>query len=130
MPYFFAVIIALMPLPAHAFRIAEDTGWSCQGFVGCGSNMSVVTYLVGRLLMAVAAFMFFLTLAAFLYGALRMIVSQGEEGKEAGKKALMYAAFGLVCALLVSMIFRFLCGYVYTLGGSGVGVCGSWWVSG
>lgn len=86
---------------------------------------------MNRLLFIVSTFLFALTVLVFFYGAIRMAVSQGEEGKDTGKKAMIYAALGFVCALLLSGMFRFVCDTLYGLGagslGAGAGICSTWW---
>ena len=121
----------LLPWTVYAYDLAADTGWNCAGFVGCGSGGNIFTYLMQRLTLIVSTFLFTLTVLVFLYGAIRMAISQGEDGKETGRKAMMYAAFGFLCTLLLSGVFRFICDYLYGLGagalGQNVGMCATWW---
>ncbi len=106
-----------MPSVAHAagYRIVS-TGWSCVGFLYCGSSDNAVTLLTGTIVNGVAAFIVALAIIVFFYGAIRMVVSQGQEGKEAGKKALIWASLGLVAALLTTAIIEFVTGYIYIIG--------------
>lgn len=106
----------VLPLPVHAYRLT-DSGWQCTGFLKCGSSTDVVTDLTGNLISGVTAFISVLAVVVFIYGALRMVMSRGEEGKEAGKKALIYASLGLVFALLTGAIISFIHDYLYLLGG-------------
>ena len=122
--YFVAIIGFITPGIAHAYRLT-DSGWSCSGYVGCGVP-DAVAYVMSRLILIIGTFMFTLTVVVFLYGALRLTISRGEEGKEAGKKAMMYAAFGFAAALLTSGIFAFICGYLYMLGGTTGSMCSMW----
>ena len=111
----------LLPMIAHAsYDISAQTGWDCSGFLFCGSATSVVSAMTTNLVNVVYFFIGPMAVVAFFYGAIRMIVSQGQEGKEAGKKALIYASFGIAAAILVRAIIKFICGYIYILSGSGV----------
>lgn len=113
----FAMLITglLIPVVAHAYSITS-TGWNCDGFLECGSGTDVVVDVTTNIVNTVAKFIGALAVVVFFYGAIRMIVSQGQEGKEAGKKALEYAAFGMVAALLVSAIVEYIRDYLYYLG--------------
>ncbi len=103
------------PALTHAVSIT-DYGWSCAGFLYCGSGVSAVTALSVNIIRGVVAFIVALAVVVFLYGAVRMVTSRGDEGKEAGKKALMYASLGLVAALLVGAVISFVTDYIYLLG--------------
>lgn len=121
-----AIFGFFLPGIAHAYRLT-DSGWDCTGFVGCGTVTDGVAYVMGRLILIIGTFIFALTVVVFLYGAFRMTTSRGEEGKEAGKKAMIYASLGFVAAFLTAGIFRFVCDYMYLLGGtSGTVVCSIW----
>ena len=137
---FSSIILGVfLPLIASAqgFHLT-DTGWSCTGFVGCGYSGNAVTFLTAKVIALVfpssggPGFLFWLVIVVFLYGALRMTLSRGEEGKETGKKAMMYAVAGFVLAIMVGMIMRFFCDYMYALGQGalptfGGGICAVWW---
>lgn len=115
---FFTLLVGLLlPLRVHAVRLT-DFGWSCEGFLHCGSGTDAVTGLSGTMVAVVATFIIPLAVVIFIYGALRMVISRGEEGKEAGKKALIWASVGLVFALLTAAIITFVTDYLYLLGGS------------
>ncbi len=106
----------LLPTSALAVSITDSAyGWSCAGFLYCGGPNAVVA-LTANLILGVSLFIGPLAVVVFLYGAIRMIVSRGDEGKEAGKKALIWASAGLVAALLVGAIVRFIHDYIYVLG--------------
>ncbi len=111
------VIGMVLPSVAYAqgYRITS-TGWSCIGFLYCGSADNAVTVITGTIVNGVSAFIVALAIVVFFYGAIRMIISQGQEGKEAGKKALIWASVGLAAALLTSAILEFVTGYIYFLG--------------
>jgi hypothetical protein len=109
----------LLPSAVHAFSLS-NTGWDCTGFLYCNPGApppaDVVTIMTVTIVNGVAAFIGALAVVVFLYGAIRMVTSQGQEGKEAGKKALIYASLGLAAALLVSAIVAFVRDYIYYLG--------------
>lgn len=111
----FVSIGLLFPFPAHAIRITAY--WNCAGFWKCGQSQNAVADLTLNLINGVGNFIIALAIVACFYGAIRMIVSQGQEGKEAGKKAVMWALLGLVAALLTSAIISFIWDYLYVLGG-------------
>ena len=120
----------LTPTMLFAAGIHITNYWNCTGFLRCGSSVSAVTFLIHSLINGVEFFIIPLATVAFLYGAVRMLLSRGEEGKEVGKKALIYASLGLVAAILVQGIIEFICGYIYLIGGASapgtpVGTCPS-----
>lgn len=109
----------LLPAHAKAFSLS-DTGWDCTGFIYCNPGApppsDVVTIMTMTIVNGVGAFIITLAIVMFMYGAIRMVTSQGQDGKEAGKKALIYASLGLVFALLVMAIMQFVRDYIYYLG--------------
>ena len=113
-----ALIGILLPTVVHAYSITQ-TGWNCQGFLYCGTGGDLVTLLATSIVNNVWKFIGAVAVVAFFYGAIMMITSQGQEGQEAGKKALIYASLGLVCALLVRATIQFVCGYIYSLAPGG-----------
>lgn len=125
-----------LPVAAQAagYHLTQS-GWNCTGFVGCtgGTPPNLATFLTARIVALVfptsggPGFIFYLTVVVFFYGSLRLVFSRGEEGKEAGKKAMQFAGFGFAAALLISGIMRFVCDYIYTLGATGGNVCSMWW---
>ena len=119
MKRFFALSIGLL-LPVSALAAGVSIGgggygWNCKGYLYCGST-DAVNILTNRLIAGVGAFIFSLAVVVFFYGALRMVTSQGDEGKEAGKKALIYASLGLAAALLTGGMIAFVRDYIYYLG--------------
>lgn len=112
-------LTVLMAIPhlASAYRLT-DSGWDCTGFLKCGSGTDVVTDMIGNIIGVVSLFIGALAVVMFIYGALRLAASRGEEGKEAGKKAMMYAAMGLAFALLTGGILAYITDYIYLLGGT------------
>ncbi len=115
--FLFALAGWLIPASVSAAVSITSYNWSCEGFVYCGSSDSAVTGITTKLITWIVVFIVPLAVTVFFYGALRMAVSRGEEGKEAGKKALIYASIGLVAAILTSAIISFIQGYLYVLGG-------------
>ncbi len=113
---FLSLLGICVPASAYAYSIT-DTGWSCDGFLYCGSGSDAVTILTTTIVNGVAAFIGALAVVVFFYGAILMVTSQGQEGKEAGKKALIYASLGLASALLVAAVTAFVRDYIYYLGG-------------
>ena len=106
----------LLPGSVRAVSIT-DYSWRCKGFLYCESpGRDAVAILTTRLVTIVSAFIGALAVVVFLYGAIRMVTSQGDEGKEAGKKALIWASVGLAAALLTGGILAFINGYLYQVG--------------
>lgn len=117
-----AAIGFLLPSIAHSagYQLFQS-GWNCQGFLYCPPGggpppADAVVILTSTVVSGVLLFISALAVVVFIYGALRMVVSQGQEGKEAGKKALIWASFGLAAALLTAAIIEFVTGYIYFLG--------------
>lgn len=113
---FLLILGLLLPFRAGAVRLSDYYG-DCSGFLYCDSGTDVISIITFNVIATVATFIVALAIIACFYGAIRMIVSQGQEGKEAGKKALIWAAAGLAGALLVRGIIDFVWGYLYLLGG-------------
>lgn len=117
----------LLPASASAAGVhLTDYGWDCTGFLRCNIPGDVFSFLLNNLITGVLSFIVLLATVVFFYGAFRMAASQGEEGKEVGKKALLYASLGLVLAILAGAIIEFVCGYVYLVGGTPGGMCPIW----
>jgi len=106
----------LTPFTASAVRLT-DYGFNCDGFLYCDSGTDVTNIIASRLVTAVGAFILSLAVVVFMYGGLRMTMSRGEEGKEAGKKALIYASLGLVLALLTGAIINYIFLALIEIGG-------------
>jgi hypothetical protein len=115
MRYIALFIGLLAPLTTHAVRLT-NYGFDCTGFLHCETGVDAVIGLSGSIIDIVGTFIVALAVIVFIYGGLRMATSRGEEGKEAGKKALIYASLGLVCALLTGAILDFIADYLYLLG--------------
>ncbi len=128
---FLLLLGTLLPVTAFAgvaggFDIRQ-TGFDCSGFIGC-SGGDFVSYFVARVFSLLLplpgygfGFIFYTALAVFLWGALQMVLSRGEEMKESGKNAMLYALLGVVLALLASGILSYICGYIYAVGATGGG---------
>jgi ABC-type uncharacterized transport system permease subunit len=92
----------LFPIKALAVSITEY-GWDCTGFLYCGSRQDAVTTITTRVIGSIYNTIAVFAVITFMYGGIKMIVSRGEDGKEAGKKAIMYAAIGLAFAIVTFM---------------------------
>jgi hypothetical protein len=103
------------PVTAYAVSIT-GYGWVCNGFLGCNTGANAVTALSAHLILAVNIIIIPLAIVVFLYGAILLIVSAGEERKEAGKKAMLYAALGLVFGILTDVIVNNIQSYIAILG--------------
>jgi hypothetical protein len=113
---FFILLGIIVPLPAFAGVSITSYGWSCQGFLKCGSSTDAVTDLTMNIINGVTSSLAAVAVVAIFYGALRMVTSRGEEGKEAGKKALIYALLGLAAAMLTGAILSYVSDYIYAIG--------------
>ena len=111
-----------LPAIVIAAPVHINAYWACTGYLHCGTY-DIVVYLLNNLIDGVLYFIEALATTVFFYGALRMIFSRGEEGKEVGKKALIYASLGLVFAVLARETIAFVCVYLYKIGGTAVGAC-------
>lgn len=112
-----AVITGLV-LPTVALAAPyhlTDSGWNCQGFLYCGSGTNFVALITVRIVQGVTAFIGTLAIIVFFYGALKMVTSQGQEGKDAGKKALIWAAVGLFAAVITSFVIDYVHDYIYLI---------------
>ncbi len=120
LPLILAVIGMIVPRVAYAapYHLSQS-GWNCQGFLYCtpfaAPPADVVVVITSTIVAGVAAFIGALAIVVFFYGAIRMIVSQGQEGKEAGKKALIWASFGLAAALLTGVIIAFIRAFIIAI---------------
>ena len=99
-------------MTTYAVRLS-DYGFDCSKFLFCGNANPLITFST-KIVSAIAAFILPLAILVFLYGAILMITSQGEEGKETGKKAMIYASLGLVAALLAESIVLFIQTILYS----------------
>lgn len=116
-------IVASFLTPASAFAAGvhlTDYAWSCNGFLKCTFGgpppTDVVVDMTNNLISGVGFFIVTLGVVVFFYGALRMATSRGEEGKEVGKKALIYASVGIAAAMLTGAAISFVRDYIYYLG--------------
>jgi Type IV secretion system pilin len=132
--FFLFLFGTLLPFTAFAaiargFNIHRDTDFDCTGFIGCEIDDDFVSYFVARVLSLLLplppnydlGFIFYVALAVFLWGALQMVLSRGEEMKDSGKNAMIYALLGITLALLASGILSYICGYIYAVGGTSDG---------
>ncbi len=110
-----ALILAGLSVPATAFAVQITQYWDCTGHLKCGTSLNAVSDLAIRIVLVVSYFIGSLAVCAFLYGAILMIISQGDEKKEAGKKAMIWAAVGLALALTVALIRAFVVWFITTI---------------
>ncbi len=102
------------PSSAAAISI-NGYGWSCAGFLHCGSGTDAVQTIATNITVGVTSTITALAVISFLYGAIRMASSQGGEGKEAGKKAMIWAATGLVAAVLTGGIILYVQSLIFSI---------------
>lgn len=117
-PHLIAILTGvLQPAVAHAQYRLTDSGWNCQGFLYCSGGIpaNVVVVITLKIIFGVSAFIAALAIIVFFYGAIRMVISQGQEGKEAGKKALIWASFGLAASILVGSVISYITDYIYLI---------------
>jgi hypothetical protein len=110
-----ALILTGLLAPTTAFAVQITQYWDCTGHLRCGSSLNAVTDLATRIVLVVGYFIGGLAVCAFLYGAIMMIISQGDEKKEAGKKAMIWAGVGLALALMVALIRTFIEWFIVTI---------------
>lgn len=111
-----AIILGVLtPASTAAAGVRLSTYFDCTGLLRCGSSGTAL-YLIDNLIAGVGYFIVPLATVIFFYGALRMLLSRGEEGKEVGKKALIYGSFGLAAALLVGAVIAFVRDYLFLIG--------------
>ena len=109
---YLSATILFIPIATHAVGLS-DYGFDCSKFLFCNNANPISTFSL-KIVSAIAAFILPLAILIFLYGAILMITSQGEEGKETGKKAMIYASLGLVAALLAESIVQFIQTVLYS----------------
>jgi hypothetical protein len=131
--FLFGTLTPLLAFAQNGFRISNNgpSSFDCRGFVGCGED-GLVSFFVKRVLSLVlpingVGFIFYVAVAVFLWGTLQMVLSRGEEMKESGKNAILYACLGLSLALVTSGVLSFICGYLFKLGGTSSTFCFDIW---
>lgn len=114
----FTVLIGIVS-PARALAAGKhlsDYGFDCSKIdlpiPGCGGSTDVVTALTTLIVGNGKLVAGSLAIIVFLYGGLRMTISQGNEGKDAGKKALIYGALGFACIFLAAEIVTVVQSYI------------------
>lgn len=101
-------------VPTTGLAISINSyGWTCAGFLHCGSNQDAVEIIATNIATGIIFTIAGLAVIAFLYGAIRMAASQGGEGKEAGKKAIIWASVGLSFAILAGGIVSYIKDLIY-----------------
>ena len=108
-----ALIGLFVPATAHAVSITQ--WWDCTGFLFCGDPMAIGPRILIGIVALIFNFLIPVAVVVFMYGGIRMIVSMGGEGKEIGKKAMIYAAMGLLMALLAGYITQFVFDLLYAI---------------
>lgn len=122
-----AGFLLLVPTAVFAGVRLGDYGQPCPPFLVCtGDSLDVVTAISLKIITGVSTFIGALAVIAFLYGAILMIVSRGDDKKEAGKKAMIYGGVGLALGILCSGILHYVCTILYTIGGGGGWLCAIW----
>lgn len=106
--------------PATAYAEGKhliDFGFDCSKvgipFPGCGSPIDLTTAATTKIAMTGLEIATPLATVVLLYGAVRMVISKGDEGKEAGKKAMIYGAMGLIFVTLAFGIVKAVEAYLY-----------------
>lgn len=111
-----APLLVGLLLPAKAFAVSiTQYGWSCTGFLHCGSSADAVQIIATNITVGVTATITSLAVIVFLYGAIRMTTSQGGEGKDAGRKAMVWSAVGLIAAILAGGIILYVQQLLYAV---------------
>lgn len=116
-----AILIGtLLPSMAYAQKHLSDYGFDCTliGFTvpGCGmAPIDLMTTATAKITETAGLIAVPLATIVLLYGALRMVISRGDEGKEAGKKAMMYGALGIILLMLSAAIVGLVKHYSYLL---------------
>lgn len=101
--------------PAMAEAISIRNYFPCDPTIFfCGSQNPVVE-LTANITAFVLSSVTAVAIVGFAYGGARMIFSMGGEGKEAGKKAMKYAAMGLVLAYLSGAILKYIVQLIYAI---------------
>lgn len=111
-----ALIGMVMPATAYAVKLTDFVDCNKLMVLHCGEE-DAIALVMERIINGVYAFIVAVCVAAFLYGAIRMIISEGAEGKEAGKKAMIWAAVGLAFAVLTyngNQIIQFVVDLLYS----------------
>ncbi len=105
--------------PSSAFAVSINSyGWTCVGFLHCGSGTDVVQTIATNITVGIIATVAALAVISVLYGAIRMATSQGGEGKEAGKKAIIWASTGLAFAILAGGIVTYVTQLMFAVASS------------
>ncbi len=102
-----------LPTTTYAFNL--DDHFSCAGFLFCGGSSDIVAFLSSRTTYIVSDIIYWACVFAFLYGGLRMTMSQGEEGKDEGKKAMTYGLVGYVLAVLTISVINTVYYFIYEI---------------
>ncbi|MBP9774151.1 MAG: hypothetical protein KBD00_06045 [Candidatus Peribacteraceae bacterium] len=102
---FLAGLLAAIPLPAAAISIREY--WACNPEIFYCNSGNIPAIIVSNIVIFVSNTIVAVGTLAFVYGGVRMLVSQGGEGKEAGKKSMQFAVMGIIFAFLAQRIVQF-----------------------
>jgi hypothetical protein len=107
---------------AYAQKHLSDYGFDCTKIEqygltipGCDSPIDLTVAATAKVAGTGLAIAAPLATVVFLYGAIRMVISRGDEGKEVGKKAMIYGALGLIFVTLAFGIVTMVKAYLYLL---------------
>jgi hypothetical protein len=117
---FLNILIGIFtPAAVYAQVHLTDYGFDCSQInapiPGCGSGIDLTLAAAAKVSGTLLYIATPLATVILLYGAVRMIVSRGDEGKEAGKKAMIYGAMGLAFVTLSGAIVGLVNVYIYRL---------------
>ncbi|HRH92973.1 MAG TPA: hypothetical protein PKV72_00400 [Candidatus Peribacteria bacterium] len=109
-------LLGLLAVPSTALAVSiNDYGWNCAGFLHCGDGSDAVQTITTNITIGIVSTISALAVIAVLYGAIRMATSQGGEGKEAGKKAIIWASTGMVLAILTGGIILYVTQLIFAI---------------
>ncbi len=100
------ILAALLPLKAAA-AVSIQQYWACNPDIFFCNSGNIPAVIIGNVLIFVSNTIISIGTLMFVYGGVRMLVSQGGEGKEAGKKAMQFAVMGIIFAFLAGRIVQF-----------------------
>lgn len=85
----------------------------CEAVGGCGTGTFLISNVANRIIDTLSTFIGGIAVVAFLWGAIRMTTSGGEEeGKTAGRNTMIAASVGIFLAILGKAIVFFVQNFV------------------